>query len=873
MNTANTIYLKDYQAPHFKCHELLLHVDIHDDYTEVTARLSLERAPEVGADVPLVLDGEDLTLVSVMLGDQLLAEDACQVSDEALCIASVPDAFVLETVVRIDPKNNHALSGLYQSSGNYCTQCESHGFRRITYFFDRPDVLTHFTTCISADAKKYPQLLSNGHLVDEKPLTDGRHWVKWHDPFPKPCYLFALVAGDFDTRQGTFVTKSGRHVLLRFFVEKGFVAQVPYALASLKLAMAWDERVYGREYDLDLYMVVAVSDFNFGAMENKGLNIFNTKYVLADPLTATDQDYVNVMAVIAHEYFHNWSGNRVTCRDWFQISLKEGLTVFREHGFVTDMSSAAVKRIEDATLIRDRQFAEDKGPMSHPVRPQSYIEINNFYTLTVYHKGAELIRMLSLLLGQQLYRKATDLYFSRHDGEAVTTDDFVAAMEDASGIDLTQFRLWYDLAGTPQLSVKETFDAKAQSYTLTFNQSLVRGDHPAMHIPIVMGLLSPSGKACVLHQNKEKREGTQECLLHLTEHEQTFVFYGLTEKPVPSLLRGFSAPVALSVALSDEALYTLYLHDVDPFKRWDAGQQLATQAIFCHGHADFEVKAKRLAEAFEQLLSQSHVDLQLLAQLLSLPSEAFLLQQHTPCDVDKVVAGRLALQQYLSHALQAMWLAQYHAYVSQEAYEPSLPAMSRRAIRHLCLGYLMADPDGVVMDLCYQQFATSDNLSDRIAALAALIHHGCPERDKALDAFYQQGEGQPLVRDRWFQLQAQSRVPDVVSKVRSLLEHKDFDWQNPNRVRSLVGVFSALNLPAFHQLSGEGYTLLVDVVVTLDPINPQTAARMVEPLTHWQQYDATRADLMKQALATLQQQPLSKGVYEVVTKSLSVDGG
>lgn len=870
MSQAKTTYLKDYQAPHFKCLELQLDVDIQDAYTEVTARMVCQREAGVSDTTPLVLDGEALTLVSVKLDDQVLSAESYEVSDEALSIAKVPSDFVLETVVHIDPKDNKTLTGLYQSSGNYCTQCESHGFRRITYFFDRPDVLTHFTTCITADAKRYPQLLSNGNLVDEKQLDDGRRWVKWHDPFPKPCYLFALVAGDFDVAQGTFVTQSGRQVSLRFFVEKGFVDQVPHALSALKLAMAWDERAYGREYDLDLYMVVAVSDFNFGAMENKGLNIFNTKYVLASPQTATDQDYVNVLAVIAHEYFHNWSGNRVTCRDWFQISLKEGLTVFREHGFITDMSSAAVKRIEDATLIRDRQFAEDKGPMSHPVRPQSYIEMNNFYTLTVYHKGSELIRMLSLLLGPQLYRKATDLYFSRHDGQAVTTDDFVTAMEDASNMDLTQFRLWYDHCSTPQITAKGIYDQQAKTYTLTLTQSLPSDPSVVLHVPVLMGLVSPSGHACVLHQSQNKSEGVQECLLHLTEKQQTFCFYDLLEAPVPSLLRGFSSPVRLAMDLSDDDLYTLFLYDVDPFKRWDAGQQLAAAAIFSYGSDAFDGKAKRLAEAFEHLLGENHDDLQFLATLLSLPTEAFLVQQHTPCDLDLVVSGRLALTQYIGSTLRAQWQAQYHAYTSLEPYEPDLAAISRRAFRCVCLHYLMADPDESVVGMCYQQFANSDNLTDRMAALSALVHHDCPEREQALEAFYLQGEGQPLVRDRWFQLQAQSRVPDVVTQVRALLEHEDFHWQNPNRVRSLVGGFTVQNLPAFHHASGEGYALLVDVVTILDAINPQTASRMVEPLTHWKQYDKKRADLMKQALEKLVQKDLSKGVYEVVSRSLAM---
>lgn len=871
MSEPKAIHLKDYQAPPFLCRDVALHFDIHEDHTEVTARLSMQVNMACEANPgPLVLDGEGLDLKRIELDGQALSADQYTVTDDALTVPNVPNVFTLETKVHIDPANNTALTGLYQSNGNFCTQCESHGFRRITYCLDRPDVLSFYTVTISADAHRYPNLLSNGHLVERRQLAGNRSWVKWHDPFPKPCYLFALVAGSFDIRKTTFVTATNRQVEIHFYVEKGFVEQIPYAMESLKQAMAWDEMAYGRVYDLDLYMVVAVSDFNFGAMENKGLNIFNTKYVLAHPLTAMDQDYLNVKAVIGHEYFHNWSGNRVTCRDWFQISLKEGLTVFREHGFMAHASASSWQRIQEVCTMRNHQFAEDKGPMSHPVRPASYIEVNNFYTLTVYQKGSELIRMMSLLLGPDKFRQGTDLYFDQHDGQAVTTDDFVAAMESAFGVDLTQFRLWYSTPGTPQVKVEGAYDATNKSYTLHVSQSIPGQQDVALHIPMLVGLLSSrSGDAMQIRLAPDDQVGVNETLLSLKEPTQTFVFHGLDEAPVPSLFRGFSAPVDVVMDLDASQLKTLFLHDSDPVNQWGAGQALASRAVFAFGGQDFASLAAMLVDCFDHLLGRSDCDLMLMAALLTLPMETYLIQCHTPCDIDQIVAGRSALKQHLAYALEQKWMSQYHAHLKLSAYQPELVDMARRRFKNVCLSYLSALAKEEYFDLCAQQFAVADNLTDQMAAIEGLRDHDVPQRGEVLDEFYTLSRSQPLVLDRWFQVQAESRLPNTLDQVKRLQSHEDFNWLNPNRVRSLIGSLCGNNHLVFHDASGDAYAFLGEVVSRLDKQNAHTAARLLTPLTQWKRFDAKRGALMKAVLASLAKQALSKGVFEVVSKSLA----
>lgn len=870
MSEPKTIYLKDYQKPPYLCQNIALHFDIMDDHTEVTARLTMQVNMACEGDPgPLVLDGEGLDLKRIELDGETLSQGQYTLSDEALTIPNVPNAFTLETLVHIDPANNTALSGLYQSNGNYCTQCESHGFRRITFCLDRPDVLSFFTVSISADSHRYPNLLSNGHMVERRILQDGRSWVKWHDPFLKPCYLFALVAGSFDIRKTTFVTSTNRQVQIHFYVEKGFVEQIPYAMESLKQAMAWDEMAYGRVYDLDVYMVVAVSDFNFGAMENKGLNIFNTKFVLAHPLTAMDQDYLNVKAVIAHEYFHNWSGNRVTCRDWFQISLKEGFTVFREHGFMAHASAAAWQRIQEVCTMRNHQFAEDKGPMSHPVQPSSYIEINNFYTLTVYQKGGELIRMMSLLLGLDKFRQGTDLYFDQYDGQAVTIEEFVSSMESASGVDLQQFRLWYSTPGTPAVKVSGEYDANNQTYTLHVSQSIPGQKDVALHIPMVVGLLSAqSGDALQVRMDADDQVGVNEALLSLKEPEQSFVFHGLSEAPVPSLFRGFSAPVDVLMPLDAEQLKILFLHDSDPVNQWGAGQTLAAQAIFAYGSEAFNQLAALITDCFNYLLDRSDSDLMLMASLLSLPMESYLIQCHTPCDIDLIVTGRSALQRHLSEALEQKWMSQYHAHLRLTEYEPELPEMARRRFKNLCLAYLAVQEKEEYMDLCAQQYAVTDNLTDHMTAIEGLRDHDVPQREEVLNSFYESSRSQPLVLDRWFQVQAESRLPNTLDVVKGLQSHQDFNWLNPNRVRSLIGSLCMNNHPTFHDASGEAYRFLGEVVTQLDQRNPHTASRLLTPLTHWKRYDADRSAMMRTVLETLAKAKLSKGVFEVVSKSL-----
>lgn len=861
------IYLKDYQTPHFFIEKVDLEFELGEATTLVKSRLQIHANP-ANPSKNLLLKGEALELKSVSLDHKQLAPSEYQRTDESLTIFNVPKDFTLEIETILKPQENTELSGLYKSSGNFCTQCEAQGFRRITYFMDQPDVMAKYTTTITADEQRYPVLLSNGNLIESGTLDDGRHWARWNDPFKKPSYLFALVAGDLEFIEDFFKTKSGKRVTLRIYVEKGNRDKCAHSMEALKKAMRWDEEKFGREYDLDIYMIVAVSDFNMGAMENKGLNIFNTKYILAKPDTATDQDFIHVEAVVAHEYFHNWTGNRITCRDWFQLSLKEGLTVFRDQSFTADTTSKAVARIQDVNTLRVAQFPEDAGPLAHPVRPESYIEINNFYTATIYEKGAEVIRMVQTILGETLFRKGMDLYFERHDGQAVTTEEFVKAMEDASGIDLKQFRLWYNQAGTPLLQVQDHYDEKQKKYTLTIKQ--VTPETPGqknkkpMHIPVKIGLIDKSGNELINE------------LLHVKNPEEIFHFENIAEKPIPSLLRGFSAPVKIEYDYSNESLQLLFKYDLDLFNRWEAGQKYAMKLIL-RLIQDFQKGEKlHLPDDFIDgyiYLLQTLEDKLLLAEMLILPSEKYIAEQMKIVDVDAIHAVREFMLFEIAKQLKNLLIAVYQKNHNKDsAYKFDMNEVGKRQLKNTCLGYIMALNEA---DMCetygMNQFkmSLSGNMTDTMAALRALSNIDGPQRDQALSEFYTKWQKDPLVVDKWFALQATSKVSDALSQVKKLITHPAFDIKNPNKVYSLVGAFCNQNLVHFHAKNGEGYEFLAGIVLQLNAINPQIAARMVTPLTNWKRYDSGRQKLMKQQLEIiLKEKKLSKDVYELVSKSL-----
>lgn len=880
-STPKTIYLKDYTPPEFIIDSIDLHFDLDETATVVKTSMKMRRRADEKS--PLVLAGQDLDLLSVTIDGKVLADDAYQVGDESLTIKDLPNSFRLEITTRINPKENTALEGLYLSSGNFCTQCEAEGFRRITYYLDRPDVMSSFTTTLTADKECYPVLLSNGNLEASGELEGGRHWARWQDPFKKPCYLFALVAGNLSFIEDNFVTRSGRKVCLRIYVEAHNINKCDHAMRSLKRSMKWDEEVFGREYDLDIYMIVAVDDFNMGAMENKGLNVFNSKFVLADPDTATDADYLNIEGVIGHEYFHNWSGNRVTCRDWFQLSLKEGFTVFRDQEFSGDMFSHPVKRIEEVNQLRSMQFTEDAGPMAHPVRPESYVEISNFYTLTVYEKGAEVVRMIRTLVGKEGFRRGSDLYFKRHDGQAVTTEDFVAAMEDANQVDLSQFKRWYSQAGTPVVKVVEEFDQEAQRYALKFQQSCPetpgQSTKQPFHIPIVSGLLDETGQALPLQLTGEYSAAGINRVLELRDAEQTFVFCNVKSRPIPSLNRHFSAPIKLEFSYSDSDLAFLMANDNDEFNRWDAGQQLALRVITglverWQKYAKFDLSAlgesaQVFLSAYERLLYDNNTDKNLLAEALTLPKESYICDFIHPVDPEAIHGARWYLMQALAHRFGERMEALYRKYDQGKDYSINPDAIGKRRMRNLSLALLGTTGDKAGIARCYDQFQRSDNMTDVIAALSSLSHIDCPERQQAFDAFYRKWQQQPLVVDKWLMLQSLSRLPGTVNKVIELQQHPAFNIRNPNKVRSLIGSFAQGNLVRFHQADGEGYKLLADVVVTLNSLNPQVAARILTPLIHWRRYNGARQVLMQAQLQKLLSIPdLSKDLYEVVSKAL-----
>ncbi|WP_124951723.1 aminopeptidase N [Sulfuriferula thiophila] len=871
------IFLKDYTAPRYLIDTVDLHFDLHDDYARITSRLSIHSNHEHSQqNQPLILQGERLKLIAVKLNDQLLTAGQYQLNEDSLTILDVPAGFTLEIVTEVKPQENKALEGLYKSGGHFCTQCEAEGFRKITYFLDRPDVMARYTTTIVAD-KKYPQLLSNGNLVEQGELEDGRHWAKWVDPFKKPSYLFALVAGDLAHLHDTFITRSGRSVSLRIYVEQHNLDKTAHAMHSLKQSMRWDEDTFGLEYDLDIYMIVAVDDFNMGAMENKGLNLFNSKYVLAKPETATDADFDGIESVIGHEYFHNWTGNRVTCRDWFQLSLKEGLTVFRDQEFSADMSSRAVKRINDVRSLRTVQFPEDGGPMAHAVRPDSYIEIGNFYTSTIYNKGAEVIRMMHTLLGKAGFRRGMDLYFERHDGQAVTTDDFVKAMEDANQRDLTQFRRWYTQAGTPEISAAGVYDAATQSYTLTLTQSCPatpgQPHKEPFHLPIAMGLLDAQGADMPLQLEGEDAATGTTRVLELRDAAQTFRFINVAQPPLPSLLRGFSAPVKLHAHTSRTELAFLLGHDSDAFNRWEAGQRLAGEIILGLVAAYRDGQAMTLDDSFVQAIAKalhSKLDPAVVAQLLTLPSELYLAEAMTTVDVEGIHLAREFVRKTLAQRLKADFEQAYRANSVPGTYRFDAQNVARRSLKNLALSYLMTLNEPAARALCMQQFNSADNMTDSIAALAALSNQDCTERALALAAFYDKWRHDPLVLDKWFGLQAMSQLPGTLAEVQALVQHPAFEIKNPNKVYSLIGAYTRSNPIRFHDISGAGYAFLADQVLHIDTFNPSVAARMLGALSRWRKFDATRQALMQAQLQRIIAQPgLSKDAYEVVSKSLA----
>ena len=872
--TPRTIKLSDYQPPAYLIDTADLQFDLRERGTRVVTRLAVRRNP-AGPGGALRLNGEGLQPVWVRLDGSELPADHYRVDDESLTLNDPPQAFVIESEVIIAPENNTALEGLYRSAGMFCTQCEPEGFRKITWFLDRPDVMARFTVRLEADKASYPVLLSNGNPRESGDLPDGRHYAVWDDPIPKPCYLFALVAGDLRHVEDQHTTPSGREVRLRVYVEPENIDKCDHALRSLVNAMRWDEEKYGREYDLDVYNIVAVNDFNMGAMENKGLNVFNSKFVLARPDTATDHDFLGIEGVIAHEYFHNWTGNRITCRDWFQLSLKEGFTVFRDQEFSADMGARGVKRIEDVRLLRAHQFAEDAGPMAHPVRPAAYIEINNFYTVTVYEKGAEVVRMQANLLGSEPFRKATDLYFERHDGQAVTTEDFVRCMADASGRDLSQIQHWYDYAGTPQVKVQGTYDAAAASYVLEIEQSVPdtpgQTGKPPFLIPIVTGLVGGDGRDLAVRIG-DALDPARQHTLQLTEAAQRFVFHGVDEPPVPSLLRGFSAPVKLEFDYSDEQLMFLMANDSDGFNRWDASQTLARRILlemagqFREG-VEMDVP-DGLLQAFRAALASGTAEPALTAEVLALPSLGYLGDFMATVDVDALHLARQTLRVAAGHALEDELRATYDKLQVDGPYRPTPEAIGRRSLKNRVLGYLAVATGTAGGELCHAQYRAQHNMTDVMAALALLADGDHASRETALADFERRWRDDPLVMDKWFAVQAMSSRADALGQVHRLMEHPAFSLRNPNKVRALIGSFANANPLRFHAADGSGYEFLQEQVLALDPANPQIAARLLRVLSRWKRYDEERQAKMRAVLESVLAAKVSKDVYEIAAKSL-----
>ncbi len=883
-SSSPTIYRKDYTAPGYLVDSVELTFDLDPARTLVASRLTMRRnhagRNHAGDGGLIVLHGAEVELLRLSMNGKLLEHGQYSLSAHTLTIPHAPDAVVLDIETAIAPENNTSLSGLYVSNGNFFTQCEAEGFRRITFYPDRPDVMAKYTVLMRADKKTYPVLLSNGNLVQQGDLADGRHFAKWEDPFKKPSYLFALVAARLVCQEEHVILKSGRDVLLQVWVEEGNLDKTAYAMESLKKSIAWDEERFGLELDLERFMIVAVGDFNMGAMENKGLNIFNTKYVLANPRLATDTDYAGIEGVVGHEYFHNWTGNRVTCRDWFQLSLKEGLTVFRDQEFSADMvgteTGRAVNRIDQVRTLRQAQFPEDAGPMAHPVRPDSFVEINNFYTVTIYEKGAEVVRMMQTLVGRDGFRRGMDLYFARHDGQAVQCDDFRAAMADANGRDLSQFERWYSQAGTPVLKASTQYDATAKTFDITLSQSCPATPGQAhklpFHIPVAVGLLDVNGADLLLYTGGSA--GTSTVVLELTASSQTFRFSGVGEQPTPSILRGFSAPVVLEYAYTDGELLHLFRHDSDPVNRWEAGQRLAlarllelTAAVVNGAKPTLDAT---FIEAQRALLSDASLDAAFREIALVLPSETIIAEHMDVVDPQAIHAARQFMRATIAAALKSELLAQYHANQTPGPYSPDALSAGKRALKNFALSYLLLAPGADALALAQKQFSTAGNMTDRSAALAALVHTGLPEyAGEALRSFYQDFEHEALVIDKWFAMQACAPATDVAA-VRVLMQHPAFTIRNPNRARSLIFSFCNGNPSQFHAKDGSAYGFWAEQVIALDALNPQVAARLARSMDRWRRYAPALQVHMKAALEKVAgSSGLSNDVIEVLNKALA----
>ncbi|MCI9724007.1 aminopeptidase N [Vibrio parahaemolyticus] len=858
-------YRKDYQAPSHTITEIDLTFDLYDNDTIVTA---LSKVVQKGESTTLELDGEGLELRSVKVNGEDWAHH--EVKEASLVLSDLPAEFELEIITKIDPEANTALEGLYKSGGAFCTQCEAEGFRRITYYLDRPDVLAKYTTKVIADKATYPYLLSNGNRIAQGEAENGRHWVQWQDPHPKPAYLFALVAGDFDVLRDKYTTMSGRNVDLEIFVDKGNLDRAGHAMTSLINSMKWDEERFGLEYDLDIYMIVAVDFFNMGAMENKGLNIFNSKFVLANDQTATDRDYLGIEAVIGHEYFHNWTGNRVTCRDWFQLSLKEGLTVFRDQEFSSDLGSRAVNRIDNVRIIRGPQFAEDASPMSHPIRPDKVIEMNNFYTLTVYEKGSEVIRMYHTLLGEEGFQKGMKLYFERHDGTAATCEDFVSAMEDATGVDLKQFRLWYSQSGTPTLRVNSEYNAEAKTYALTVEQfteaTQDQAEKQALHIPFDIELYDSKGQVIPLIINGESVHN----VLDIKQDKQTFVFENVADQPVPSLLREFSAPVKLEYDYSDAELIFLMKHATNDFARWDASQMLLAKYIrqnVTNVQTGSEVQlSEDLIDAFRGVLLDENLEPAFIAQVFSLPSINEITGWYKQIDVDAVDTVLNSITVSLSAALEDELSATYHT-LKQAEYTIDHAAIGKRALRNQCLQFLAHTDKGNT--LVKAQYEAANNMTDTIAAMSAANSAQLECREELMADYSDKWKHDGLVMDKWFALQGSNPAEDALEKVKATMNHEAFSLKNPNRTRSLIGSFLAANPVRFHDKSGSGYQFAGEVLRQLNDSNPQVASRMIDPLLKFRKYDEARQAMIRAELEKLKAMDnLAKDLFEKVTKAL-----
>jgi aminopeptidase N len=871
-------YLRDYSPPDYLIEEVELAFALDPNATRVTAKLRLRPNPKAASNRPLVLDGENLRLIRVTLDGKALSSSEYEVRDAALTIREVPQQpFTLETITVCDPEANAALSGLYRSRGTYCTQCEPEGFRRITYFIDRPDVLAVYTVRIEADRDEAPVLLSNGNPVDQGEIEGtGRHYAVWHDPFPKPSYLFALVGGDLASVSGSFTTMSGREVALNIYVERGKEDRCDWAMQSLKRSMRWDEERFGREYDLDVFNIVAVSDFNMGAMENKGLNVFNDKLILARPDTASDADYGSIDGVIAHEYFHNWSGDRVTCRDWFQLCLKEGLTVFRDQEYTADTRSGPVNRIASVRMLKTHQFPEDAGPLAHPVRPASFIEINNFYTATVYEKGAELCRMLQTMLGRDTFRKGLDLYFERHDGEAVTVEDFVDAMADGSGRDLSQFMLWYTQSGTPELACSLDYDPHKKKAQLKVSQVVAptpdQNKKEPMHIPLKLGLLSSNGDdlPLVLDDGTEVRDG----LLEVTDREHVFTFRDVPSPPTPSLLRDFSAPVRLTTNLTPDQIEFLMIHDSDPFNRWQAAQSYASNLLTAAARErpnapDFGKEATRLAKALGTTASDTRLHPAYRAEFLKLPSESDIARElGHDVDTDAVWEARETLRATVGNTVRDSMVELFETQAPQGPFSPDPESAGRRSLRNAALDLLVATRDPAQIQRAFSHYKTASNMTDAITSLSMLSHLDVPEGAEALEHFYTRWQDEPLVLDKWFAVQARAARADTAETVRALLSHRKFSLKNPNRVRALIGSFTQANPTGFNRADGVGFDILADAALAIDAFNPHLAARLLGAFESWHILEPKRRARARETLESLAARKLSTDSYEIVTKTL-----